>query len=627
MSDCAPQALWSAAACCRFWLASLLASLLLQRPAYGQQAGLEESGSKLPHSKVLRAMCRTTMKTNLQFRVLYRQFLFRLMDVELFSSSAHGDALELLGQLGSLLVYGGLLLGLLGLIIGSDVQARPVPASVWPVERFLISLTMLVVGVFALLSWGSTFLDHRDVLVLGPIPVPVRTLVAAKTAAAASSLGLTVVAWNWLAAFTYPIALAPPGSGFVGTIRFVAAFWVTLFAAGAFLYCALLGVQAVAALLPRRWYLRVSSVLQIAAFILLLGVICFQPSLDTAPALAAPENQRALAWLPSYWFTGFLSEMSGAFPAESHAVMAPLARRAVAGLAVAVGVAGGAFLLSYLRTLRKIVEEPDVVPGSHGGIWLPRFGNSPQTALGQFVIRTLLRSQRHRAILTFYLGGGFAIAAVYLEGVREETHLAWSGLVQQVHFPMLVASILMLCASWLGIRTVFSLPLDLRANWVFRVTAPPEGTARLAAVRRALVAASVFPVSAASAALLLWFWPWTKVAEHLLVLALLGSLLVDVSLRDFRKIPFTCSYLPGKSKVHMVFWWGVFPVVLAIHKVAQLEQRAMQSPLCYCAMAGSLAAAAFAARLLSNRDANRSQPGIQFEESASYELTKLGLNE
>jgi hypothetical protein len=566
------------------------------------------------------------MKTNLQFRILYRQFLFRLMDVELLSASAHGDAFELLGQFGSLLIFGSVLLSLGAPPVGQAVREQPVAASVWPVELFLISLTMLVVGVFTLLSWDSTFLDRRDVLVLAPLPVPVRTLVAAKTAAAASSLGLTVVAWNWLAAFTYPIALAPPGSGFVGTIRFVAAFWVALLAAGAFLYCALLGVQAVAALLPRRWYLRVSSVLQIAVFILLLGVICFQPSLDTAAALAAPENQRVLAWLPSYWFTGLLSQMSGAFPAESHAVMAPLARRAVAGLAVAICVAGGAFLLSYLRTLRKIVEEPDVVPGSHGGIWLPRFGNSPQTALGQFAIRTLLRSQRHRAILTFYLGGGFAIAAVYLEGVRETLHLSWIDLVRRVDFPMLVASILMLCASWLGVRTVFSLPLDLRANWAFRVTPAPEATARLAAVRRTLVAASVFPVLAASAALLLWFWPWTKVAEHLLVLGLLGSLLVDVSLRDFRKIPFTCSYLPGKSKVHMVFWWGVFPVVLAIHKLAQLEQRALASPLRYWVMTGTVAAAAFAARLVSNVGANRSEPGIQFEESASDELIGLSLN-
>jgi hypothetical protein len=566
------------------------------------------------------------MNTKLQFQILYRQFLFRLMDVELLSASAHGDSLELLGQFGSLLVFGGLLLGYGALPAGQIVRQRPVAASVWPVERLLISLTMVVVGVFTLLNWDSTFLDRRDVLVLAPLPVQMQTLFGAKIAAAASSLGIVVAAWNWLAGFAYPLALAPDGSGLGGTIRFMVAFWATLLAAGTFLYCALLGAQAVAVQLPRRWYLGVSPVLQIGAFILLLGVVCFQPSLDTATALRAPENQRALAWLPSYWFMGLLSELSGAFPAESHAVMAPLARRAMAGLAGAMIVAGGASLLSYFLTLRKIVEEPDIVPGSHGEIWLPRFGNSPQTAVGQFVVRTLLRSQRHRAILTFYLGGGFAIVSVYLESVREMMHLTWIDVIQRVHFPMLVATILMLCASWLGIRTVFSLPLDLRANWVFRVTAPPRGMAGRSAVRRALLVASVFPVVAASAALLLWFWPWTTVAEHLLVLGLLGSLLADVSLRGFRKIPFTCSFLPGKSKVHMVFWFGVFPVVLAIHRLAQLEQRAMANWPRYWAMIGAVAAAAFAARLVSNRGANRSEPEIQFEESASDELIGLGLN-
>jgi len=567
------------------------------------------------------------MNTKLQFRILYRKFLLRRMDAELLSASAYGDAFELLGQFGSLLVFGSLLFSLIAPGVAGAVRERPVAASVWPVERFLISLTMLVVGAFTLLSWDSTFLDRRDIMVLGPLPVRVRTLFAAKIAAAASSLGLTVAAWNSIGGFAFPLALTPPGSGPVGTIRFVVAFWVTLLAAGTFLYCAFLGLQAVAAQLPRRWSLQVSSVLQIAAFSLLLGVVCLQPSLDTAAALQAPGNQWALAWLPPYWFTGLLSELSGAFPAESHVVMAPLARRAVSRLACALFVAIGAFLLSYLRTMGKIVEEPDIAWGSHGGIWLPRFGSLPQTALGQFAIRTLLRSQRHRTILAFYLGGGFAIVAVYLEAVREEmTDLTWIDLVQRFTFPMLVASILMSCASWLGIRTVFSLPLDLRANWVFRVTPPPDGAARLSAVRRVLVAASVFPVLAASAALLLWFWPWTTVVEHLLVLALLGSLLVDVSLRGFRKIPFTCSYLPGKSKVHMVFWFGIFPVVLAVHKLAQLELRAMASPLRYWVMAGSLAAAALVARIVTNSTANHGGPGIQFEESASDKLIGLGLN-
>jgi hypothetical protein len=205
-------------------------------------------------------------------------------------------------------------------------------------------------------------------------------------------------------------------------------------------------------------------------------------------------------------------------------------------------------------------------------------------------------------------------------------HLTGTDIVHRVNVPMLVASVLMLCASWLGVRTVFTLPLDLRANWVFRVTPAPGGAACLAAVRRALLTLSILPVWAASAAFLLWFWTWTVAAEHLLVLGLLGIVLVDISLKDFRKIPFTCSYLPGKSKVHMLFWFGIIPLVVAIQKLAELEQRAMASPLGYWAMVVTLGAAAFAARRLTNRSANRNGPEVQFEESASGELTGLGLN-
>lgn len=547
------------------------------------------------------------------------------MDVELLSASAGGDANTMFGQFASLLIFGSLLSSYAALAFGSEAQRTGLAGPVWDAERIVVSLTMLVAGVFALLNWDSTFPDRRDVLVLAPLPVRARTLFASKIAAAASALGLTVVMWNCLAGFAWPMALAPAGSGFAGTMRFVAAFWITLLTAGTFLYCAVLGLQALAAQLPRRWYLRVSSVLQIALFALFLGLTFFQPSLDTPKALAAPENQRTLACLPPYWFLGLASELSGVFPAEGHTMMAPLARRAMLSLPIALLVAGGAFLLSYLRTLRKIVEEPDIVPGSRGGIWLPRFGNLTQTALAQFVVRTLLRSRPHRTILAFYLGGGFAISALFLEGTRQAMHLNWTDIAERLKFPMLFASVVMLCALCLGTRTVFSLPLDLRANWLFRVTPPPGCASLLSAVRRALLALAVLPVVAASA-LLLWFWPWKPAAQHLLLLGLLGSVLVDISLKDFRKIPFTCSYLPGKSKAHLVFWFGIIPLVLAIAKAAELELSAMASPLSYWCVAVTLAAAAFAARWITNASAKQNIPEIQFEETPSDELIQLGLS-
>jgi hypothetical protein len=51
------------------------------------------------------------------------------------------------------------------------MDPQKLSAATWGMEHFLISTTMLVVGLFAVLSWDSAFPDRRDVLVLGPLPV------------------------------------------------------------------------------------------------------------------------------------------------------------------------------------------------------------------------------------------------------------------------------------------------------------------------------------------------------------------------------------------------------------------------------------------------------------------------
>jgi len=555
------------------------------------------------------------MATNSKFRVLYRQFLFRLMDVEMLASSAQGDSSSLLGQFGALLVFGSVLLAWVAVAVGGQIWRHGSLADVWGAERFLISLTMLAVGVFALLNWDATFPDRSDVLVLSPLPIRGRTLFAAKIAAAAAALALTVVALNCISAPAWALSLAPPGATASARWRFVAAFWIALFAAGAFIFCLVLGVQAAAAQLPRRWYLRLSPILQIGGLILFLGVFFFQTT-----ATGWQE------WLPSYWFTGLLSELSGVFHARAHPLMAPLAERAVAALSIAIAVAGGAFLLSYLRTMRKIVEEPDSAPMRRGGLRLPRFGTQPQTALAHFAIRSLFRSRRHRVILAFYLGGGFALTFVYLGIVMDLAHLSWTGLLRQQNVPVMGASYLILLAAWAGARMVFALPLDLRANWLFRLTPPCTGVASLSAVRRAMLTVTVLPVAFGTGVLLLAFWHWTALAQHLVVLVLIGSILTDLSLREFRKIPFTCTYLPGKSKVHMVFWFGIIPLVFLVHKLAELEDGLMDSAAGYGAMVAVLVAGTWAARRAANHDAAENALEVQFEETSPDELLTLGLN-
>src|SRR5579872_486308 len=154
--------------------------------------------------------------TKLQFRVLYREFLFRMVDLELLSSHALGDSNRLLGQFASLLIFLSILLTAPALGFG---QGTRLEQAFYPLgmEHYVISTTMLIVGLFAVLSWDSTFPDRRDVLVLGPLPVRTRTLFLAKAASSGAALGLTVVSLNIFSSFIWSLHFS--SGGFFGVLR------------------------------------------------------------------------------------------------------------------------------------------------------------------------------------------------------------------------------------------------------------------------------------------------------------------------------------------------------------------------------------------------------------------------
>ncbi|MBC7928204.1 MAG: hypothetical protein H7039_21370, partial [Bryobacteraceae bacterium] len=85
--------------------------------------------------------------SSLQFRVLFRHFLFRMPDPELLS--AEGDMSTLFGQFAALLIFMGI--GFSGSLMGLDTHLpkEAMLISAWGAEHSLISATMLVVGLFA----------------------------------------------------------------------------------------------------------------------------------------------------------------------------------------------------------------------------------------------------------------------------------------------------------------------------------------------------------------------------------------------------------------------------------------------------------------------------------------------
>jgi len=552
-----------------------------------------------------------------QFRVLYREFLFRMVDLEVLSPQ--GDIKNLLGQFGGILVYFSALVAL-GVMFFDPRKMTPraATAQIWGTEHFLISTTMLVMGLFAVLSWDSTFLDRRDVLVLSPLPVRPWTIFLAKTAALGAALGLTTAALNALPGITWGLLIFPqPNSGLLGPFRTLAAYWIAALAGAGFIFCSILALQGLAGQLPRRWYLRLSAVLQIGVFCVLMVTYFLEPPLSNPWAFAAPQNQHALAELPSYWYLGLLQFLSGnGVPGTAAA-----AARAVIGLSAAALAAGTAYLLAYFRSLRKIVEEPDIVPGARGGVWLPRFGNPFSTAVVRFSIRTLLRSRQHRIILAFYLGIGFALL-ILLSRIGEGPHRP--GTAPPVNVPLLLAGVLMLAFWVMGTRAVFALPLEFHANWIFRLVPLGGPAACLKAGRRALIALSAGPLWLISAALYPWFLPRRPLLMHMVVLALLGLVLCELCMQNFRKIPFTCSYLPGKSRIHMAIL-GVWPVIALTAAGVAWESRAFYDPFDYGEIVAGLAALLVAARWSASRLAHADETTVVFDESMPPVLQTLGL--
>ena len=575
---------------------------------------LFRSLGRLRISSMLKLIERLAGYLPLDFRVLYRQFLLRVIDLEALSIQA--DVTRFLGQFAGVLIMISLLSALRAFV---STIAPPTTAAgwlnlEWGTEQSAITVMMLVIGLLTVVSWDSTFPDRKDVMVLSPLPVAPQTILFAKVSASGALVGLAILALNFASGSAWSLILGSRRGG-LGFLQLCSAWWLTMIAASAFLYCSVLTVQGFTALLfPRRVFLRLSAILQLAAFGLFLGVYFVPPSLTTPADMAARENHWILASSPSYWFFALFNQLNGSLPSE----LRWLAGRAWIGLLVAILGAASSLLLCYLHTMKKTVEEPDLVPGAGGFHWTPSFGNSLQTAIALFSIRSLTRSRQHRVAFAFYLA---FVVAIALSLLRVDLT---ANTPRPVTLEIILPTFLMMLFAVAGLRNLFSLPISLTANWVLRTTQLRPTDEYVAATRRSLLLFAVVPVWLLSFALSFRFGPVQHVAVHLAVLALLGWILVELCLIGFYKVPFTCSYLPGKANIQLQFWGLLIALIAFVVPCAEIEQTALRDSIKSALMLGFLFAASCALFCL-NRYRARSAV-IYFEELPDEVITTLGLS-
>lgn len=545
------------------------------------------------------------------FRVLYRVFLLRLIDLELLS--ADGDPSRLMCQFAAVFFS------------FSFFCTFPVPYLIvtrWPIpvpaafmfEHFLIETSMTIAGLIAVLGWDSTFPDRRDMLVLGPLPVRSHTLFFAKIAASLAGPAIAVIMFNLCTGFGWPMVFAVGLGHSFSLLRTLPAYWFTILSAGAFMVLSILALQGLAAnLLPRQIFLRISGILQASLLSLLLCSYLLGPSLNSPAALAAPQNQRILHWLPAYWFLGLFNQLNGSM----HAPLIPLAHRAWIALALSAVASAAALLLCYFRTLPAIVEQPDILPAVQSPLVF--YGNSLRGVMALFCMRTLLRSRRHRMILSIYVGLGVT-AVVGL------VHLGFTAVPHanaKISIVGLLITTLTMILAVIGLRMVAAIPILLPANWIIRTTQHRPALDYHRAVRFSWIALAVVPVLLLSS-VILFRASMLEVLEHLLLLLLLGIILVELCLLGFRKIPFACSYLPGKANLHFVFWIVLLIFLRLLAEATLSESRILQDPLAATELLLVLTAIATALWRFNLARAHKLEH-LLFDESSEPDLVTLKL--
>ncbi len=397
-------------------------------------------------------------------------------------------------------------------------------------DMMIIGLPMLLVAFVTLLVSHALFPDERDFRILGPLPVSRLVVFRAKLGAVALFTGLFIVAAH---VSLFPLVLLTslnPWGEQIVIMRLVA--WaVASVTASSFAILAITAVVGVLVFALSRSQMQALSTFM-RSMVMGLLVVCL-PLVSHLPALGAALSDRVsyMVFVPPAWFLGLQRTFQGGADPW-------LVRLGLIGLAAAL-VTATIVTVTYVLLFRQF-ERLMLRPAPTSPPWWRRDrlpagtgATPPFKGAHRFVTATISRSQLHQGVLIGLSACGVGLATIFLSSLRLSTST-------------LFVPFVLMFACGVAARAALALPIEYRANWIFQVT-EDQATRReqLRAVDR-LVTMYVIGVPLAAAVPLLWMTLGDNALLPAAVVASVGLVFVHAVLLDWRRIPFTCSYLPGK---------------------------------------------------------------------------------
>jgi hypothetical protein len=460
-------------------------------------------------------------------------------------SEAGSDAFKrvLIGIIAAMLTFGLLFARILMSAAGSHEADVLTPAPYRAaIETLVIAAPMLVVAFATLLVSHSLFPDETDFRVLLALPVSRRLVFLSKLAALALFASIFVVASH---VAMLPVAMIISASRHAQEtfLARLAAHVVASLGGSLMVVLAVTGISGALLMAVPRAHLQAASTAVrsalVCALVLSLPLAARLPAI--APLLAA--GAPSLYLVPPVWFLGVEELLLG----HRSPYFDRMALVAAIGFASSLALAVGSYLLLYRRFDRVMMHPEASGSRRRAGTFMGRIGGAPFSAISVFTRLTLARSALHQGVFVAIsaCGAGLVmnsfIGAMTMGRVRSPE----SEIVNTV----LAAPFTLVFVMVLAVRTALVLPIEPRANWVFRMTEDPATRAeQLGAVVHTVARFGVlWPV------VVLLPVQWALLGPRSLICAsiayLAGLVLVELQMASWLRIPFTCSYMPGKRFV------------------------------------------------------------------------------
>jgi hypothetical protein len=412
---------------------------------------------------------------------------------------------------------------------------------------FVLALSMWVVAFVTVLVAHALFPDETDYRVLTPLPITRRLVFAAKACSVLMFAGLFSASIHVaLTPLFIVISLSHWAEGLL-VVR-LGAMFVSNALASMFCVLAVGALQGLILLLapPGR-----AAVVAAAARSVMLGalMLClpFIARLPGVPAASLLNGSQVWSFLPPAWFLGLERWLVG----DTRPALVHLAANGAMWFGAVCLVAAGSYAVLYARFERVTFRAARPPRARRARRAARRFPRRPIAfALRQFVFVTLRRSPLHQGVTLVIsaIGVGFAVNSFIAHDVAGWLRTGGSPA------PAVVASVLwapfaLVYVSARAVRLAFLLPIEARANWVFRMT--ERSASRVEQMTATSGAVFSLGVVAPVALLLPIQFRVLGAAAVAPVIAtlVLGYLYVELLMKDWSRLPFTCSYIPGKGFV------------------------------------------------------------------------------